>query len=121
MKTRLRRHFLTGELEEVPFESDNGKIVYVYGDEDKAVEQRRVGPAITEFRPWVSRALGAVPEDLARRNSELKQAGLFGKAYYDPRRRGSLVCTDRKTRNAVLKLRGFGDRDAGYGDRAPGG
>lgn len=121
MTGRVRRHFLTGELEEVPFESDNGKIVYVYGDEDAAKEQRRVGPAISELHPWTSRALGVVPEDFAKRTRELKQAGIYGEAYYDRRNHGRLVCTSRKARNKVLALRNMGDADAGYGDRPPGG
>ena len=57
-----------------------------------------------------------VPARQARQFNELyKKHGIS--AYHDMQT-GDLVVESRRARNAVLKLRGLMDRDAGYGDWA---
>lgn len=69
-------------------------------------------------RDWRSVSMGVMPSQVKEANAELRNAGISSSAYYDGS--GDLVVEgrDRGVRNSVMKLRGFIDRSAGYGDHA---
>lgn len=110
---RMRRHWLTGEWEEVPYELVDGRAVISRIEPDYAPE--RHGYAYN--RPFESTSL-AIHADQVKSFNEAAHAAGTG-AYYKPD--GTLVCESRGARNRELARRGQGDADAGYGDRPPGG
>lgn len=72
--------------------------------------------AINSSRPWKSIAAACAPSQVSEMNERLRREGVTS-AYY--RKDGIAVAEDRRGRNAILKVNGLGDRDAGYGDRTP--
>jgi hypothetical protein len=107
----LRRHFITGEWEEV---EDSGKrevIVYEGHEETKNCS------AICAKKPWRSTSLAVHPLQVEAFNRAAQKARTG--AYYT--KDGALVAESRGARNRELARRGQGDGDAGYGDRPPGG
>lgn len=108
----LRRHFITGEWEEVEDTGKHEVIVYEGEAETNSCS------ATCSKRPWESKYSLAVHPAQVRAFNEAAAKARTG-AYYKPD--GTLVCTSRGARNRELARRGHGDGDAGYGDRSPGG
>lgn len=107
----IRRHFITGEWEEVEDSGKHEVIVY------EGQAETNTCKSICSKRPWVSNSLAVHPLQVAAFNKAAQEARTG--AYYRPD--GALVCTSRGARNRELARRGQGDGDAGYGDRPPGG
>ena len=70
---------------------------------------------IGEGKPWISQSAGCHPSQVKEFNRQLKEHGIRLAEYQSD---GTLKCTSRKARSAVLKSRELFDRDAGYGDYA---
>ena len=70
---------------------------------------------ISEGKPWKSESAGCHPSQSKEFNEQLREHGIKCAQYMPD---GTLQCTSRKARNAVLKSRGMHDKDAGYGDWA---
>ena len=76
---------------------------------------KKVGPGISEVRPWISQAAGCHRNQVTEFNGILQDKGIRNARY---RPDGALECTTRAARNEVLRARGLRDQDAGYGDYA---
>lgn len=120
---RIKRDIYTGELTEEEYTpSDTGRTVLVrgrlpYGAE--TVVKRVQRDAIRDDKPWVSNAIAVPTYQVEEMNKAIREDGNVS-AYYRPSD-GKLVCESRKGRNMELARRGYGDQNAGYGDRSPGG
>lgn len=70
--------------------------------------------------PWTdgiwSTSAGVSPRQVKEANADLKKHRIDAKYGKD----GRLFIPNRQTRNRVLEHLGMHDKDAGYGDRAPG-
>lgn len=113
---RFRRHWLTGELEEVPYELEHGRAIIARIEPENGVTGHADG-AYSSAKPFTSTSLGIHPSQVKAFNEEARKQGTG--AYYRPD--GTMVCETRRSRNRELARRGYGDADAGYGDRPPGG
>lgn len=113
MANRIRRNIFTGELEEVPYELENGRAVIAR--ESGPSDETRTGSAWS--RPHRSTSLAIHPSQVEAFNEAAKAAGTG--AYYD--KNGTMVSESRGILNRELARRGYGNADAGYGDRPPGG
>lgn len=99
--TRLRRHFLTGELEEVPFENPNGgRTVYHY--ETVSENSRMKGlSAIRSNKPHFSES-GAIHVDQVESFNKQCEQGV----HYDPGT-GKMVSTSGPAREREARRRGL--------------
>lgn len=107
MENRLRRNWLTGKFEEVPFSTEAGRIVYRTGP---APEKRARQAAIRDDKPHVSRALGVPPQQVDRFNSKLREFGITDAAY--SKQSGFLESRNEEHRAAAMAVRGYYDKEA---------
>ncbi len=116
----MRRHFITGEWEEV---DDDLSGTYVVRDgqviKSSPRRERSSRAAICSKNPWTSRSLGVNPEHAAEYQRELTKAGVNATVGVD----GHPTVTSRDARNKLMEYQSritgenFIDRDGGYGDR----
>jgi hypothetical protein len=119
----MRRHFITGEWEEVP-DDLSGRYVVRDGQVIKAnsvrLREKSSRGAICEKNPKRVMSLGVHPDDAADYQKELTSAGVRATVGRD----GHPVVASRSAFNELLKFesraRGENiiDRDAGYGQFA---
>ena len=107
---RFVRDLFTGELKEVPYETENGRMIIGHIE-----PEIRTGGVWS--RPHVSSTLAIHPSQVKKFNEAAKAANTG--AYY--REDGKMVSESRGILNRELARRGHGNADAGYGDRPPGG
>lgn len=91
-----------------------GKNVWVDADKlrQNAAPEIPHTPAYSESRPLVSQSL-AVPRHMVDKyNAKYERHGLSVRHNED----GSLPLYSRRQRNELMRLRGYHDMDAGYGD-----
>lgn len=114
---RFVRNWFSGELEEKPSECENGRKVIARIEHPMGEQRGRAQTAYTAARPWKCKSLAVHADQSVEFNEAAKAAGTG--AFYT--KTGELVCESREARNRELARRGYGDGDAGFGDRPPGG
>lgn len=111
---KLQRHWLTGKWQEVPYETDGGRVVY-------ATEGGREAVKVLERVDYnrVHCGLSLKPEDVTperiAHENEMARRHNTG-VHYDSR--GNCHTTSRRSQNRELRRRGKMNNDAGYGDYA---
>lgn len=117
----IRRHFITGEWEEVP-DGLGGRYVYRDGEvvpANGSLRETSSCGAISSKRPWKSRSLGVHPDNAAEYQQELRRAGVHATVGTD----GHPTVYSRGDRNRLMAFHSrvsgdnIIDRDGGYGDR----
>lgn len=110
--TRIMRHWLTGELMEVPSEGGGRQIIARTSVNENMPTKSYGNP---EWRKWRSRSLSVHASEVETMNEQAKQHQTG--AYYLPD--GTMVADSREARNREAARRGYGDADAGYKDPPP--
>lgn len=105
MEKRLRRNFLTGEWEEVDFESDSGVSRYRIGPK----AEKRVGSHW--HKGHYSWSCGVHPADAKRLTKAARQAGIHDVEYCE--KTGRMISYSRNGRAAEMARRGWWDGDGG--------
>lgn len=103
----LKRHFITGEWEDV---EPQGHQFYVY----EGKKEKSSCSAICTKRPLVSRSIGVHPSQARRFTEEARRAGIKGVEYCP--KTGVATFTSRGARKRECIRRGKHDQDGGYGD-----
>jgi hypothetical protein len=111
--TRLQRHWLSGEWQEIPLESDSGRVYRVAGGgEAHKVFARRDYEKVhigLSLKPE-----DATPAQIAHENREARRHGTG--AIYDAK--GRCHVSTRGSQNRELRRRNQLNPDAGFGDYA---
>lgn len=84
--------------------------------EEVAERARRINTQSSSGWPYSSDALGVGPDQIKEAGDSLAAAGI--PTSFD--KEGGLIVESRDHRNKVMGHLGMFDKDAGYGDRAPG-
>ena len=99
--TRMRRHFLTGELEEVPYENPNGgRTVFRYGTAPDLTPVKGI-PCIRSDKPHISTNAAIHVEQVESFNKQCVSG-----THYDPAT-GKLVSTSDRAREREARRRGL--------------
>jgi hypothetical protein len=72
-----------------------------------------INDAYSVAKPLVSDGMGCMKSQVPEMREAIQQRGIRGVRVLD---NGQLEITSRRGRNEVLRMRGLGDADAGYGD-----
>ena len=99
--TRFRRHFITGELEEVPYENPNGgRTVFRYGTAHDLTPTKGI-PCIRSDKPHISKNAAIHVEQVEQFNKVCASG-----THYDAAT-GCLVSTSDKAREREARRRGL--------------
>ena len=72
-----------------------------------------INNAYSIAKPLISDGIGCMKNQVPEMREAIQQRGIRGVRVLD---NGQLEITSRSGRNEVLRMRGLGDADAGYGD-----